>query len=756
MSSRSIKRNTVTALLFLVVLISSGVPQITHAETFCYTSTLRTIGAGILAVPTFGASLAGVNTAVCENFEASGGLDAKQICEKENGVCETPEEANRSFFQRTIDEIVGFILTILLNIPLQLLALVGTGFDIILNLTITDFSETYSTHLASGIETVWKGFRDVANIVMIGMFVFVAFAVILNIGKYGLKELGVRILIVAVLINFSLFFTKAVIDVSNITAIQFRKAIPTEEIATGFMQQAGITTQFYASSRAELQRRANRSDMFASAFLYTFVVGTYAAALLAVLLYGMFLLISRIVVFVLLLVLSSAAFAAYMLPNSSKWFSKWWDALARYSLFAPLYMLLLWASYNIIQGFGGGTGVSGEATLSNLIDKEDGAWEAVFALTLVVGLLYASTKIADGLSIYGADLAKKLSIGALSAGLLVPGGLALGGRALVTKGLKTAAGAASTSRALPLGLRAPLKNYSEKSPYFSDTKLGKNLSKAGVPLPSNTDKAKVALQLKDSEKAVEKNLATEVAHTMEQSAAESKAAAEKLKESAQGIAAATVAERENENVRRAGGTAAAKADAQARKQLAENEKEAAETRRAAEEEKLENERDELQRARDGSGGEDTQAVLQAQQRVNARSAFIGELSKEINQRTSVIHQMEDRDTFLDATQDMDTSTKDAAAAARQRNLREQTRNAASAAKAQEKEETKIRNQIASGSVPKTVSDARKKELQKEWLKNKGGRISEIAKGKLSSADKGDIDGIQEKLGELSRKLDKDS
>lgn len=331
--------------------------------------------------------------------------------------------------------IIQSVLGLLIAIPAGILAAVGRGFDEIVYYTITNFHYTFSTFFASGVETAWGGFRDIANIVMIAMFVFVSIMVILNIPKYGLKQFGVRILIVALLINFSLFFTKAIVDISNVTALQFRKAIQVKTatgedagIADIFMQQAGLTEGWLVGGRDALNEiikaDGNKHD-YSGAFVYTIVTMIFFSALTAVLLYGLILMVTRMVVLLVLMFTSAAAFTAYMIPGGNSWWDKWWDALIKNALFAPLFMLMLWGVVNIMQEMprsGGGS------NFANLVTKEGGSWLYILNMMIVIGLLYASTKIADSLSIKGAGFARKVGMKGFAGSLRLSGfGGALGG-----------------------------------------------------------------------------------------------------------------------------------------------------------------------------------------------------------------------------------------------------------------------------------------------------------------------------------------
>lgn len=398
--------------------------------------------------------------------------------------------------------LLNFLLAAIIGLVGGILTLVGIGFDEAIRYTVTDFSSTFGP-VSEGVSLAWSGFRDVANIVMIAMFVFVAFAVILNIEQYGLKRFGVRILVVAVLINFSLFFTKAIVDISNVTATQFRNAIQVENtsgeasgISDIFLQKSGIVEFSYLSAKATLDRigTKGREAGFGKTLLYTFTLVVFYSALIAVLLFGLILLVTRMVVLTVLMFTSALAFIAYLIPKygDGLW-SKWWNALIQNALFAPLFMMMIWATVNVISKLGG----EASPTLDKLVENSNTAWPAMLNLMVVVGLLYASTKVANELSIKGAGFGQKmLTKGALGIGTGI--GTATLGSVMGLAGWagRNTLGRAAARRAedAELRRRAVEGNWAQRLSARTQLKASKKL--AGMSFDLRDTKA-----LKDAQKA---------------------------------------------------------------------------------------------------------------------------------------------------------------------------------------------------------------------------------------------------------------
>jgi hypothetical protein len=77
----------------------------------------------------------------------------------------------------------------------------------------------------SFINTGWTVVRDVCNILFIFILLWTAFKMVINDHHHRAQEVIVQIIVVGLLINFSLFFSKVIIDMGNISARVFYNQI---------------------------------------------------------------------------------------------------------------------------------------------------------------------------------------------------------------------------------------------------------------------------------------------------------------------------------------------------------------------------------------------------------------------------------------------------------------------------------------------------------------------------------------------------
>lgn len=387
----------------------------------------------------------------------------------------------------------------IISFAVFLLELTGATFNWMMENAIIKFADYYASYLQTGIETAWTLFRDIANILIIGMFTFIAISMILGNETYGAKKMVARVLIIAVLINFSLLFTKIILDVSHFTASVFYNATNLQAGGSGTpavgaqtaqtpQGTAGLLIEYmgikrFSQSTAALNNMADDLNNGFKSFLYGLIVASFVLGIAIVFAYAIYLIVFRTVVIVFLMLTSAIAFATYLIPKVSEgsWgWSAWWKELINNAIFAPLIMMLLWATVIIAQKISGTT-----AGLAGIITDRNGsvAVSAVFGYAIILGMLFASIKIANSFSnqmaqgfvnrTFGrafrgglaAPLVGTAALGARVGGLAWRGtagrGMLAGGRALMSKSadyadkFKTEGGARNwlASRALEYGGR---------------------------------------------------------------------------------------------------------------------------------------------------------------------------------------------------------------------------------------------------------------------------------------------------------------
>ncbi|MBI5457623.1 hypothetical protein HY971_02775 [Candidatus Kaiserbacteria bacterium] len=344
--------------------------------------------------------------------------------------------------------LVGVVIaSLLIAVTSWLLEISGLLFNWTLNYTVVEFGNFFTGNVKQGVEVGWTVFRDIANIIIIGIFTFVAISIILGLKEFGQKKMIANVLIIAVLINFSLLFTKMIVDASNFSAKQLYDAtniggqnaqnaqvanigatlgkddvsykFTDAGVAGAFIGLMGVTSG--AQTFKTLDAGADALNNGWMAFLHGLFSATLFLAAALVLLYGSFLLISRAILIIFLMITASAAFASYLIPawaGSSYGWKTWWSSLLKVAVFAPLLMLFLWITISMAKALRPHGG-----TLGGLLSEPTKAvnLESLFIYIIVLGMLFFSFKLS---SLFASR------IGGFSMASMVPGiGLGLAGLA---------------------------------------------------------------------------------------------------------------------------------------------------------------------------------------------------------------------------------------------------------------------------------------------------------------------------------------
>lgn len=294
----------------------------------------------------------------------------------------------------------------------------------------------------SAIGVTWRILRDLGNILLIFSFLAIGITIILNVDWYGGgTKLLPKLLIAAVLLNFSLFMTEAVIDVGNLFATQFYTQInggipaapinyfnvsniSNEGISNKIMSQLGLATVYgRAISKDGVLDFAN-SPLIGFMSIILFMVAAFVMFSLA------FILIARFVILIFLIIAAPVGVASYAVPQLSKYGTMWKDKLIQQTITAPVLLLLLYIALAVITdasflGFGPTGDWVGFVPDSNGATNLVGFASMILTFLVAMGLLLIVVVASKSLSAFCADGASKL------AGRLSFGAASLGGRVVL-------------------------------------------------------------------------------------------------------------------------------------------------------------------------------------------------------------------------------------------------------------------------------------------------------------------------------------
>ncbi|MFA6338538.1 MAG: hypothetical protein WCW87_00530 [Candidatus Paceibacterota bacterium] len=282
------------------------------------------------------------------------------------------------------------------------------------NITVVQMAANVSN--IDAINTAWLALRDVANMTFIFILLYIAIATILQLSNFGTKQLLARLAIAIVLINFSLFITKVIIDSSNILAKEFYSATGaqtangTPDISGSFQSVYNLQSIFIPSKDQIEKAKASGSNKFA--FLENenaFVIATMGSIFLLITSFVFFiaaiLFATRFVVLVMVMILSPLAFVSMVLPQTRSFTSKWWSALFSQAFFAPIFFMLIWITLLIVtsDSFKTAMAMKNNGGFINALSNPSGSGSMGIILNFIVvsAFLIASLVISRSLASKG-------------------------------------------------------------------------------------------------------------------------------------------------------------------------------------------------------------------------------------------------------------------------------------------------------------------------------------------------------------------
>lgn len=305
------------------------------------------------------------------------------------------------------------------------------GFMVQFSLNSTSYALTF---LADG----WKIVRDVANMAFIFILIWIALTIMYNAQTHDTMKMLAGVIVVALLVNFSFFVTRVVIDAGNIFAVQFYNAVDTKgqllegtqikDLSAAIMNAVGLQSLFSANAFDSATRAAGNSVL--GGFIVLSFIYISIAAMLWVLFFAFVQVgikfLMRVVGLWFVLIASPAAFVAGAVKGTREYFRQWLKLLFGFAFYPAVFLFIFYILVIFINGMlGGSIGASGAQTslLNQIFNSAastpnatgsagpnagvGSAIASVFIrMGLVVAMLYVGLKAADWIISTGTDAAR--------------------------------------------------------------------------------------------------------------------------------------------------------------------------------------------------------------------------------------------------------------------------------------------------------------------------------------------------------------
>ncbi len=297
-----------------------------------------------------------------------------------------------------------------------------------------DFFVYYSTndqsYRAEFVEKGWAVVRDIANLFFIIALIYVAIKTILDMGHSNSKKMVATIIMIALIINFSLFVTKVVIDGSNILAkIFYNNITPVDKNGSPLTAENGGEKSISVGmidkyDPQELITQDQYDEIGAGWFIFTTIILTLITFYTAyVFLTVALLFVARVVSLWIAMIFSPLAFASLTLPEvdmGDMSYKKWWSDLIGNAILAPFFIFFLYIIVLFLD-------VKNFISYDGTGDTFQKIMKVVIPFMITTGLLMKAKEVAVK---YSGEMGKNIVKAGAAVGTLALGATALGAAAV--------------------------------------------------------------------------------------------------------------------------------------------------------------------------------------------------------------------------------------------------------------------------------------------------------------------------------------
>lgn len=387
-------------------------------------------------------------------------------------------------------------------------------FDLLAHLSINGLA-----YALSFIKDSWEIARDIANMLFFFIIVVIAANIVFNADIAGSKKMLATMIMMALLVNFSLFITRTVVDVGNLFGAYFYNSItsapalssPTTNSTTGMLAAAtgevkdltsplmqAVNPQGLTSDKTFAKWRETKSGFASSLVLIVIYI---MSGLIYLLLTVMFVTAGvkfalRIVTLWMVIILSPLAFAAKTFTVSDKMggagalarrgYTMWQEGLVQFSLYPAMFFFVYFIVVSVSNGIlCGKIGVVSDCSLaSSMFASANTTTDSVVStiastmtrMALVIILLYYALKASQSMVSAGNQISGAVGSKVLGGFAKVIGRVPYAGARAAT----WAAGAVLNTTPITRNLGNKLKDFSSGNTLKKiDPTQSKTLNAAG-------------------------------------------------------------------------------------------------------------------------------------------------------------------------------------------------------------------------------------------------------------------------------------
>ncbi|MEK7593430.1 MAG: hypothetical protein AAB464_01815, partial [Patescibacteria group bacterium] len=274
----------------------------------------------------------------------------------------------------------------------------------------------------------WEAMLNITNLGFVLGIIVIAFATILRMESYGMKQILWKLVVAALLINFSLVIAGAFLSVSKLSTDIFYNSITKngqysmgDVLGTLAQPQKAIKPVNKGWFEKIYEKAKAAVSMLTFSGALKIIIGLIFQALMSFIIILTFLtlivmLLIRAIVLIFLLILSPIVWLLWIFPATEKYWRQWWSEFIRWNVFAPAVMFFIYLAVltrNNIEGvFTSEMTSSAEEALKNTVPLSEGMWGEMMNNIVILSLLIGGIYVANKFGIAGGSIGVNLAQGA--------------------------------------------------------------------------------------------------------------------------------------------------------------------------------------------------------------------------------------------------------------------------------------------------------------------------------------------------------
>ncbi|RMD62518.1 hypothetical protein D6833_06785, partial [Candidatus Parcubacteria bacterium] len=339
------------------------------------------------------------------------------------------------FITATVEDLVGYFV---LALGTMLAGL--WGFLLNIEFWFLEVILAANNNILHNNPVIENGFRatlSLANLGFVAILVIIAIATILRVNEeYGIKKAFAKLVIAALLVNFSLVIVGPILGTANSLSTYIvehgfgsgRFGIG-ESVSFSMMQalgpqrflnpqddpsvaNGGITKKSVAALSSFFNSESQASEGIMAMFATLAFINIALALMVAVIGVFMMMLFVRYIALSILLILMPLIWVLWIFPSTRKYWNVWWQKFINWTIFAPIVLFFLWLAASATStGFFSKDSVAaleGSSTFNGIVGFIQGIFAPLVVSFLqsgvVLGLIVGGIIVARHLSIIGAGM----------------------------------------------------------------------------------------------------------------------------------------------------------------------------------------------------------------------------------------------------------------------------------------------------------------------------------------------------------------